>query len=88
MFRVHESQTKPIIAKNNNGEKQTIKNGEVYYRYGGRTQRIQSAELESIINKRIEKNNKQWLDLMSKIGSAGPQNIAILDTERSLIEKN
>jgi hypothetical protein len=88
VFRIYEAATKPVIAKNNEGKDQTIKNGEVYYRYGGRTQKIQSAELESIINKRIEQNNSQWLDLMSKIGKAGPQNAAILDTERALIEKD
>ncbi|MBL4898706.1 MAG: ATP-binding protein [Colwellia sp.] len=88
VFKIYEAQTKPIIAKRNEGKDQTIKNGEVYYRYGGRTQKIQAAELENIINKRVEQNNKQWLDLMSKIGSAGPQNAAILDTERSIIEKD
>jgi len=88
VFRIYAAQTKPIIAKKNQGKNQTIKNGEVYYRYGGRTQKIQAAELENIINKRVEQNNNQWLDLMSKIGSAGPQNAAILDTEKSLIEKD
>lgn len=88
VFKIYEAATKPIIAKKNEGKDQTIKNGEVYYRYGGRTQKIQSAELENIINRRIEQNNSQWLDLMSKIGKAGPQNAAILDTERSLIEKD
>lgn len=88
VFKIYEAATKPIIAKKNEGKDQTIKNGEVYYRYGGRTQKIQSAELENIINRRIEQNNKQWLDLMSKIGKAGPQHAAILDTERSLIEKD
>ena len=87
VFRIHESEAKPVIAKKDEGKDQSIKNGEIYYRYGGRTQRIQSAELENIINKRIEQNNQQWLDLVSKIGKAGPQNAAILDTERALIEK-
>lgn len=88
VFRVYEAITKPVIAKKDEGKDQIIKNGDIYYRYGGRTQKIQHAELESIINKRIEKNNKDWLDLMSKIGRAGPQNAAILDTEKALIEKN
>ena len=88
IFQIFEAQNKPVIAKRNEGKDQIIKNGEVYYRYGGRSQKIQYAELESIINKRIERNNSQWLDLMSKIGKAGPQNAAILDTERSLIEKD
>lgn len=87
VFKIYEAATKPVIAKKDEGKDQTIKNGEVYFRYGGRKQKIQSAELENIINKRIEQNNNNWLDLMSKIGKAGPQNAAILDTERALIEK-
>ena len=88
VFRIHEAYTKPVIAKKDEGKDQTIKNGEIYYRYGARTQKIQYAELESIISKRVEQNNNQWLDLMAKIARAGPQNAAILDTEKSLIEKD
>jgi len=87
VFQIYEALTKPVIAKKNEGKDQIIKNGEVYYRYGGRTQKIQYAELENIIRKRVAQNNAQWLDLMSKIGRAGPENAAILDTEKSLIEK-
>jgi len=88
VIRIHEAHTKPVIAKKDEGKDQTIKNGEVYYRYGGRTQRIQFAELENIIKRRVEQNNNQWLDLMQKIGRAGPANAAILDTEKALIEKD
>lgn len=87
VFYVYESQTKPVIAKKDEGKDQIIKNGEVYYRYGGRTQKIQYAELENIISRRIDQNNRQWVDLISKISKAGPHNVAILDTEKSLIEK-
>jgi len=69
------------------GKDQIIKNGEVHYRYGGRNQRIQSAELESVIGQRIEQNDRHWLDLVEKIGRAGRQNAVILDTEKGLIEK-
>ena len=87
-FYIWPSKCKPVIARKDEGKDQKIKNGEVYYRYGGRTQKIQSAELETIINNRIEQNNQRWIDLMSKIGRAGPDNAAILDTERGLIEKD
>tara|TARA_R110000744_G_scaffold344724_1_gene450129 strand:+ start:29 stop:1060 length:1032 start_codon:yes stop_codon:yes gene_type:complete len=87
VFRIYQANVKPIIAKKDEGKDQIIKNGEIYYRYGGRTQKIQFPELEAIINKRVEQNNSQWLDLMSKIGKAGPENAAILDTEKSIIEK-
>lgn len=86
-FYIYESHQKPVISKKDEGKAQTLKNGEIYYRYGGRTQKIQSAELETIINKRIEENNKHWIDLVQKIGKSGPQNAAILDTDRGIIEK-
>jgi len=88
VFRIQEAAVKPVIAKKGEGKNHIIKNGEIYYRYGGRTQKIQCAELESIINKRIQQNNDAWLDLVQKIGHAGPSNAAILDTEKSLIAKN
>jgi len=85
---VFEAATKPVIAKKDEGRDQEIKNGEIYYRYGGRTQKIQHAELENIITSRVEKLNKDWLTLMSKIARIGPQNAAILDTESGIIEKS
>lgn len=87
VFKLLPAPVKPIIAKKDEGKDNVIKSGEIYYRYGGRTQKIRFPELEAIINKRIELNNNSWLDLMNKIGKAGPQNAAILDTEKSVIEK-
>ena len=87
VFRILPATTRPVIARRDEGKDQTIKNGEIYYRYGGRTQRIQSAELEAIIRKRIEQTNQQWMDLVSKIGRAGAENAAILDTNDSSISK-
>lgn len=88
IFKINQAVVKPIISKKDEGKDMIIKNGEIYYRYGGRTQKIQFAELESIINKRIDQNNTKWIDLMSKIGKAGPINAAVLDTERGIIEKD
>lgn len=87
-FRIYECPTKPVIAKKDQGRDGEIRNGDIYYRYGGRTQRIQSAELENIINRRIEQTNQHWINLMAKIGRVGPENAAILDTEAGLIEKS
>lgn len=84
-FFIEEAKIKPIICKKDEGE---IRNGEIYFRYGGRTQKIQYAELEDIINHRIERQNSQWMDLISKIGKSGPQNAAILDLDKGAISKN
>lgn len=86
IFRIDEALIKPIICKKD--ESTELKNGEVYFRYGGRTQKIQYPELEAIINHRIERHNSQWMDLMNKIAKAGPQNAAIIDVEKGLIEKD
>jgi predicted HTH transcriptional regulator len=88
VFCVHTSAMKPIICKKDDGKDNELKCGEIYYRYGGRSQKIQFAELENIINNRVEQNNRHWMDLFQKIGQTGPQNAAILDTERGLIEKS
>ena len=86
VFCIEEAEIKPIICKKD--ESDTIKNGEIYYRYGGRTQKILHAELEAIINHRIDKQNNHWIDLVTKIGQSGPQNAAILDVEKGIISKN
>lgn len=85
-FKILEADVKPIIARKDEGKDQVIRNGEIYYRYAGRTQRIQSAELESIINRRIENNNKDWIDLVRSIGLSGPSNSIVLKTKNSLGE--
>src|SRR6185369_16712720 len=48
IFKIYPATVKPVISKKDEGKDQTIKNGEIYYRYGGRTQKIQFPELESI----------------------------------------
>jgi hypothetical protein len=88
VFYVPEARLKPVVSKKDLGRAQEIRNGDIYYRYGGRTQRIQYAELEHIIVGRVADINRQWQDLVQKIGQAGPSNAAILDTERSIIEKD
>lgn len=85
---IYSSKIKPVIAKKDEGRNQIIKNGEIYYRYAGRTQKIEYAELEHIIQTRIQATNTEWIDLMNKIGKVGPANAAILDTEKGIIEKN
>jgi hypothetical protein len=87
VFKINESEKKPIIAKKNDGDKNLIKNCEIYYRYGGRTQQIQYAELKEILDEKIEENNRAWQDLMTKIAHTGPENAAIINTESGLVSK-
>lgn len=82
---VYEGTIKPIIAKHDEG---SIKNGEIYYRYAGRTQKIEYGELNEIIENRIKQNTNQLVSLIDKISKIGPANAAILDAERGIVEKD
>ena len=92
VFHIEQSRQKPVIAKKNTGGQELsrdkkIYEGEIYYRYGGRTQKIGYTELQNIINEKAEDINKQWQNLTARIGKVGPGNAAILDSERGLISK-
>ena len=83
VFRVHESAGKPVVARKNQGP---VKDGEVYYRYRGQTQKIRHAEMESIIAARIESTNEKWRGLLKDIGQIGVNHAAVLDTTQSGME--
>lgn len=78
VFQVQESLYKPIMARRN-GE--SIKEGDIYYRYSGQTKVIKFAELESILKERIEKNNEAWVKRVTEIGSSGPNDSAVLTSD-------
>ena len=84
VFRIDIAENKPVIARKDEGRDQIIRNGDIYFRYGGRTQRIQSAELENIINRRIEEANRDWINLVREIGPGGPKEALVLKTKQQL----
>lgn len=86
-FKVYEAATKPVIALVDEGRDQAIRNGDVYYRYGGRTQRILSAELQAIIAQRIDEINSAWISQVTSIGAAGPLQSMVINTEQSLLKE-
>jgi hypothetical protein len=88
VFLVQQARLKPVIAKKNEGRDNVIKSGDIFYRYGGRTQNIAYAELQFLIQKRIDAENENWKGLFAKIAKIGPSNAAILDTEAGVIQKN
>lgn len=84
---INESTNKPVIAINDGGKRQEIKNGEIYFRYIGRSEKIRHAELTQIIEERIRHENNRWRDLIERISRIGPQNATILDSIEGKIEE-
>ncbi|MGN0014967.1 MAG: ATP-binding protein [Candidatus Gastranaerophilaceae bacterium] len=86
VFYISEIKNKPIIAKKDAGN--IFKNGEIHYRYGGRTDKIRYAELEAIINERIEQTNKEWRSFLRSSSNLEPSKTHLLTSQSSAIGKD
>ena len=73
-----ESTNKPVIAlKANDSEK--IANGDIYYRYRARTQKIQALEMAKIIDDKLKKEREGLLKLFEAVQKNGTANLGIVN---------
>lgn len=72
------SQQKPIMAIKNSGD--LIKDGEIYYRYGGKTEKIRYPELKKILDENVEKQNEAWMRIFQNAAKNNPINTAVMNT--------
>ena len=73
-----EAEYKPIIAqKMNDGEK--ISNGDVFYRYRARSEKIRYAEMSQIIEKRLAREREGLFKLFEVIQKNGTANLGIVN---------
>ena len=79
---IHELENKPAICKKNydpKEEKYSLKDGDIYYRYSGRSQKIRYSELMEIIDKKRKNEERMWLDYLIKSSRIGIENIGLLN---------
>lgn len=69
--------TKPVIAIKNSGE---IKDGEIYFRYRARSEKIRFPELRKLLDDQIELRNEAWRRVFENAASIDPLNVALMDT--------
>ncbi|GJQ59045.1 MAG: ATP-binding protein [Candidatus Scalindua sp. AMX11] len=77
LLYVNESKSKPVICCKNAGNE--LKEGDIYYRYRGRTQRIKYPELRAILDARREYEQQIWMRHISNIAQIGVRNVCIFD---------
>lgn len=82
---VYESESKPVLCKKNSAT--ILKEGDIYYRYRGRSEKIKYSELEKIFKERENIEKKLWMSHIEKIAKIGPQNISMVDLVRGEIEQ-
>lgn len=77
LFYIHESSNKPILCKKNH--QKDLKESDIYYRYRGRSQRIQYAELRKILEQNRTTEQRLWMRHLSHIAKIGVRDAAIFD---------
>lgn len=79
---VYPLMRKPCICKKHydaQNAKYSLKEGDIFYRYGGRSERIHYAELASIIDEARKNEERQWLNFAKRAVRIGVSNAALLD---------
>lgn len=85
---VFPSKSKPVICKKHYDcpdKKYVLKESDIYYRYGGRSERIKYAELQRIIDEKRAAEEKQWMRFLIKASHVGVENACILDISKGEI---
>ena len=74
----YQALEKPIVATKNSGKE--IREAHIYYRYRAKTTTICYPELRNIIEDRLDRERKAWLQHLQTIGRSGPTKVGIIDT--------
>lgn len=83
-----ELASKPCICKKNYEDKNpkySLKESDIYYRYGGRSERIKYSELTSIIENERKNEEKQWIKFLREAAKVGIENVGLLDLNSGIV---
>lgn len=75
----YESKNKPVICRKGTDDGKSLKEGEIYYRYKGRTQTIRYAELKELIEERRRHEQLLWFKHLKEIARVGINEAGVFD---------
>ena len=79
LIYIFESLNKPVLCCKSAGDE--LKEGDIYYRYRGRSERIKYPELRAILESKRENEQKLWMQHLSNIARIGVQETGIFDLQ-------
>ncbi len=86
---IYPAKVKPVICKKSsdtgNNPRYALKESDIYYRYGGRTERIKYSELQRIIDEKRAAEERQWMRFLIKATRVGVENACIMDITKGEI---
>lgn len=74
----YQALEKPIVSTKSSGNE--IKESGIYYRYRGKSTLIRYPELRKMIEDRLDRERKAWLQHLETISKSGPTKVGIIDT--------
>jgi hypothetical protein len=83
LLYVHESSEKPVMCTRDGGSE--LKEGDIYYRYRGRTTRIRYPELVGILEARRKQEEGLWLRHLTKLTRVGIRDAGLFDLKTGQI---
>lgn len=83
-IKVDQLKTKPVICKKN--ESDILKEGSIYYRYSGRSELINYADLRNIIDDIKKAEHESIMKNFNTIIKEGPENIQIVNSNTGKIQ--
>lgn len=82
----HESKNKPVLCKKTGNDGRDLKEGEIYYRYRGRTQTIRYPELKELIDERRKYEQRLWFKHLKEIARIGVTDAALLNLKTGVLK--
>ncbi|WP_435009037.1 AlbA family DNA-binding domain-containing protein [Tundrisphaera lichenicola] len=83
LIYVFSSREKPVLCKKNSNQerddKPALKEGEIYYRYRGRSECIKYPELRRIIDDTRKQEQTLWMNHLKRIARIGVKNAGVFD---------
>lgn len=79
---------KPCICKrgfDSHNPKYTLREGDIYYRYGGRSERIRYEELNAIVEGARAMEEKRWIEFIKRAAKIGVENASLLDLNTGVV---
>jgi len=80
---ISECICKPVICKKEAAG--ILREGDIYYRYRGRSERIKYPELRNILEQKRENEQKLWMQHIAQIARIGVQEAGIFDLKTGLV---
>lgn len=83
LIYVHPAGHKPVIVTKSVDK--VLREGDVFYRYRGRTQRIKYPELHQLLEEQRRRERNYWLRHFLKVAKIGVENAAVMDVTSGLV---